>query len=194
MLDFITNLTVEQWIMFVISTCTVYLAFKLADIKINEIKQRGMKHYEMTSPSLISDFIKNRVWIASKDKLIFIKTTLKLNNIQWREDDIWLKIMNDLSNKTAIYIDEFSNLNTPFGDLWEMYGECFNMDDFAIDVKAKFFSIIDEDYAGLSKDVRTLKIYEIVDDISNIMLKYQMQASAKLLGKLKVQNSQLNNK
>jgi len=182
------HIAMDQWVMFLISVTVIGLLAYFGKVLIKEREQKKSVVYDMSSPSIITEFIKNRVWIASKDKLDFIRNTLLINHIEWREDEVWLKVSNYLENKTEVYKDEFSTLRTPYWDLWGRYNECFSIKECCWDVKSKFFSILSEEYSWLSQDKRALIIYLIVEDISNIMMRYQIKAATKLLSNLKTRD------
>lgn len=174
----------ENWIMFLISITVISLLWYLWKVEIKKRELSMKVNYDITNPNILTDHVKNRVWIASRAKLEHMRTTLLLNWIKWREEDVWLKVINFLWNQTQIYLDEFSSLHTPYGDLWDLYKDCFELENFEKEIKEKFFSILK---CTCPTDIdKELCVYKIIDDIGNIMMKHQMSAASKFLIKIKL--------
>jgi len=170
------------------ATC-IYLIIRYFNMKYQEHEIKYDRIQRQLPVEVVERLVEAEVWNQSKSKLQMLRSILVINNIKSREEEIKLKIKNLLIRQSRIYIDYFNSLNTPIRNLGDWYNEVFDFEEFLDEVYLVMFRELKKPAIKTSDEWRELSrqafINEQMEDIANIMIKFQSKANEKLRRKLR---------
>lgn len=110
------------------------------------------------------DILLMYMWSVSQTKLDFIRNILEENHIYERSDFVKEKIRNELIAQSNVYMEKFSEFNTPVWDLSTWIDKNFNDSDFEKFIK-KIYDIVFKKYDHVNdpEKVVTMKVAEVRD-------------------------------
>ena len=173
-----------------LSAATIYIIVEYFRMKKKQNEMQYNKFTSMMRPDVVEHLVSAEVWSHSRSKLQMIRSILIANHLKGREDEIKLKVQNLLERQSLIYIDWFNTLNTPIPKLGDWYRDNFDFDEFFSEVMTIIFrdskKNIPTNWKGEKKEyLRLLLISEQIEDISNVMIKFQGKANSRLTKELK---------
>ena len=185
-IDFISN----QGLSLVLSGTTIFLVFNYVMTVLDNLRNKNRRYANMVRPDMLERLVEGEVGKHNKSKLQMIRTILIANHINGREEEIRLKVRNMIERQTMVYIDWFNSLNSPLQNLGDWYVENFDFEPFLEEIMVVVLrpceDKIPKDMGSDAQEyLRQLLIGEKIDDIANIMLKYQTKTHLKLIKELK---------
>lgn len=174
----------ELGLSLVISAVFIYICVEYFRMKKQEHEIKYQQHLQRLPNKVVEQLVESVVWSYSKSKLQMVRSVLIINNLTKREEEIKLKVKNNIIRIAEIYIDYFNSLNTVIPNLGDWYDENFDTDEFLEEIYAVMFVKTRTPINGMSESYKEEKrinfINEQMEDISNIMIKYEHRVNQKL--------------
>lgn len=171
-----------------VTAVTLYIVLEYFKMKKKEHLIKFSKKDKSLPAEVVHRLVVAEVWSHSRSKLQLIKSILVINSIEERKVEVEMKIRNILERQSSIYLDYFNDLNAPIDSLGDWYSNNFEMERFFQELLTVIFRK-DRLPITAEKDTkeqfRELFINQKIEDIANIMLKYQSDTGRKLNEELK---------